>query len=112
MTATATASTIAQLNDRFRKGDRKLGIERTTEMVEALSSEQQQELFRLVRTFDQFTEENDPYGEHDFGTVYMDDEKYFWKIDYFDLAIEYQSEDPSDPAVTRRMLTIMHSSEY
>ncbi len=112
MTATATASTIAELNGRLCESDRKLGIQRTTEMFCALSSEQQQELFRLVRTFDQFTEGNDPHGERDFGTIYMDEEKYFWKIDYYDLEMEYQSEDPSDPAVTRRVMTIMHSSEY
>jgi Protein of unknown function (DUF3768) len=112
MTEAATASTIAHLNDRFRKGDRKLGVQRTTDMVRALSSEQQQELFRLVRMFDQFDEGNDPHGERDFGTIYMDEEKYFWKIDYFDLEMEYQSEDPSDSAVTRRVMTIMHSSEY
>jgi Protein of unknown function (DUF3768) len=112
MTSTATASKIAELNDRFRQGDRKLGIQRTTQMVCALDSEQQQELFQLVRTFDQFTEENDPHEERDFGTIHMDEEKYFWKIDYYDLEMEYHSEDPSDPAVTRRMLTIMHSSEY
>ena len=112
MTDTATASKIAELNDRFRKGDRKLGVQRTTEMVRALNSEQQQELFRLVRTFDQFTEENDPHEEHDFAIVELDEEEYFWKIDYFDLEMEYQSEDPSNPSVTRRVMTIMHSSEY
>jgi Protein of unknown function (DUF3768) len=112
MTETATASKIAQLNDRFRKGDRKLGIERTTEMVEALSSEQQQELFRLVRTFDQFTEENDPHEEHDFAIVELDAENYFFKIDYYAPDMEHGSEDPSDPTVTRRVMTIMHSSEY
>jgi Protein of unknown function (DUF3768) len=112
MTATATASTIAELNDRFRKGERKLGIERTTEMVEALSSEQQQELFRLVRMFDQFTEENDPHEEHDFAIIELDNENYFFKIDYYDVDMEHGSEDPSDPTVTRRVMTIMHSSEY
>ncbi len=112
MTATATASKIAELNDKFRKGDRKLGVQRATDMVCALSSEQQQELFRLVRTFDQFTEENDPHEEHDFAIIELDDENYFFKIDYYDADMEHGSEDPSDSSVTRRVMTIMHSSEY
>jgi Protein of unknown function (DUF3768) len=109
---TATATTIAELNDRFRKGDRTLGKHMASVLVNALTSEQQQELTRLVRVFDKFDEGNDPYGERDFGSVEMDGEKYFWKTDYYDLNYEYGSEDPSDPTVTRRVMTILHSSEH
>jgi hypothetical protein len=107
-----TASTIAELNDRFRKGDRTLGKHMASARVNALTSEQQQELMRLVRVFDAFAEGNDPYGEHDFGSIQFEDEKWFWKISYYDQNLEYLSEDPSDPDVTLRVLTIMHSSEY
>jgi len=65
-----------------------------------------------VREFDQFSPENDPYGEHDFGAVEVQGETYYWKIDYYDLALCFHSPDPANPAVTRRVLTIMHSSEY
>jgi hypothetical protein len=112
MTITETATTIANLNDRFRKGDRTLGKHTASVLVNALTSEQQQELTRLVRVFNDFTEGNDPYGEHDFGSIEFEGEKYFWKISYYDPTLEYLSEDPSDPSVTRRVLTIMHSSEY
>jgi hypothetical protein len=115
---TAEATTIADLNDRFRKGDNRLGITQVTAGVNALTSEQQQELFRLVRVFDDFTAENDPYRARDFGSVEMDGEKYFWKID-LDLDMRYHPKVPSDLASThrtviiqpQRILIIMHSSE-
>jgi len=65
-----------------------------------------------VATFTTFTEDNDPNGEHDFGSFELDGEKLFWKIDYFDLELKFHSPDKSDIAVTERVLTIMLASEY
>ncbi|UJB72522.1 DUF3768 domain-containing protein (plasmid) [Acaryochloris sp. 'Moss Beach'] len=103
---------MAQLNDRFRQGDHTLGEIYTTQLVKGLSSEEQQELFRLVRVFDEFTEDNDPYGEHDYGRIEFKGEQYLWKIDYYDKSLEYGSDAPGNPKVTTRVLTLMHSSEY
>ena len=109
---TATASSIADLNDRFRKGDRTLGKTVGSEIFSNLNLDQKLALTRLVRAFDDFTPENDPHGEHDFGAVEFEGDKWYFKIDYYDLNYEYGSENPSDPTVTRRLMTIMHSSEY
>jgi hypothetical protein len=65
-----------------------------------------------VRAFCDFTPDNDPYGEHDFGSFDLDGLTLFWKIDYYDLLLEYGSPDPADPLVTRRVLTILLAEEY
>ena len=57
-----------------------------------------------VMAFDDFTADNDPHGEHDFGSFELEGEKVFWKIDYYDLAGEFGSEDPADPKKTLRVL--------
>ena len=103
---------IAELNDRFRKGDVSLGTYRMTPMVQALTPEQRDRVIAQIQGFEEFTEEDDPYGEHDFGGVEVDGEKYFWKIDYYSPDMEYLSEDPSGPNETRRVMTVMHCTEY
>lgn len=65
-----------------------------------------------VRSFDSFDRNNDPHGEHDFGMVTDGDEWPYWKIDYYDAACVYGSEDPADPQKITRVLTIMLAEEY
>jgi len=65
-----------------------------------------------VRIFDDFSEDNDPHGEHDFGSFELANFTFFWKIDYYDERCEFGSEDPADLAKTTRVLTIMLSREY
>jgi len=62
--------------------------------------------------YDDFSEDNDPYGEHDFGSFKIEGHKLFWKIDYYAPDMRHGSEDPADPDVTVRVLTIMLASEY
>lgn len=65
-----------------------------------------------VQRFSEFSADNDPYGEHDFGAVTIQDTKVFWKIDYYDRSLSCGSENPADPVQTARVLTIMLASEY
>ena len=70
------------------------------------------DLLDQVRGFDAFTPDNDPYGEHDFGSFRHDDITIFWKIDTYDVDLLMHSPDPTDLAVTARVLTIMLAEEY
>ena len=65
-----------------------------------------------MREFNDFSADNDPHGEHDFGSFEVNGHQLFFKIDYYDLKLEYGSEDPTDPAKTTRVLTLMLAEEY
>ncbi len=67
---------------------------------------------QAVREFSDFTEDNDPWGEYDFGAFALDGVPLYWKIDSYDNELEYGSPDPRDPALTRRVLTILLAEEY
>ena len=71
-----------------------------------------QALVKKVQTFSDFTEGDDPYGEHDFFAFEFMGSRVLAKIDYYDKAMEYGSEDPADTSKTTRVLTLMLGSEY
>ena len=119
---------IARLNDLARSA---MGVACTavaTVGFRSLSASDQSSVRELIETFDAFDEDNDPHGERDFGTIYQlgdgrwtterprlrDDEREraFWKLDYYDRDLRFGSEDAANPAVTRRVLTIMLADEY
>ena len=55
-----------------------------TRGVTALGTPAMLKALVAVKTFDTFTEDNDPYGERDFGAFDMGGHKFFWKIDFYD----------------------------
>lgn len=102
---------IATLNDNFRKsfiGGQVL----LTAGIAAMSSEDKANIISLVQNFNTFTPDNDPYGEHDFFSIDYKGNKIFAKIDYYDLNYEFMSENPANPDITNRVLTILLSCEY
>jgi hypothetical protein len=102
---------MAALNDQFRRTGSGGQIV-TTPAIRALNAAEWKEMLRRIMRFNDFTPDNDPYGEHDFGAVEISGERVFWKIDYYDKSLEYSSEDPADPEQTMRVMTIMLASEY
>lgn len=102
--------TIAQQNDALRRHG--AGEVFVTAGIAALPVEDRAAIIDRVRSFDEFSPKNDPYGEHDFGSFDHQGLRIFWKIDAYDQDLKFGSPDPADPAVTRRVLTIMLAEEY
>jgi len=104
---------IRELNDAFRKTlDPTLGKLMMTAGVNALPIDLRAMAIRETETFDAFSGDNDPEGEHNFGSFDLAGDKFFWKIDYYDPDLEHGSEDPADPSKTTRVLTLMLAMEY
>jgi hypothetical protein len=102
---------IRILNDAFRTSLTG-GSVMVTRAVAALGTEIQHEILVALRRYDDFDADNDPYGEHDFGMIAAQGHEILFKIDYYDQDLVRHSPDPSDPAVTHRVLTIMLAEDY
>lgn len=102
---------IRALNDELRQRHRG-GMVVITDGVEALGVQTALEVILAVAEFGEFTEDNDPHGEHDFGSLDLRGERFFWKIDYYDKELAFASPDASDASVTSRVMTVMRADEY
>lgn len=102
---------IRALNDRLRRTGVG-GMIMQTSGVHDLGEDVVKNVVQAVMKFDDFTANNDPYQEHDFGAVDVDKHRVFWKIDYYGNDLESGSPDPADPSITKRVLTIMLAAEY
>ena len=111
MTLRSKSREIAALNDLARQTFMFCRVVLSQGLM-SLEEHDLQEVISLVRSFTDFTKDNDPYGEHDFGMVEHRDSKYFWKFDYYDQNVEFGSPDPSDTSQTTRVLTVFLSEEY
>jgi hypothetical protein len=116
MSTQANVERIRDINDQLRKNPSKLPFWSfrilRTQGVDSLSDEDLREVMQMVRSFNDFSEDNDPHGEHDFGSFTHKGVKYFWKIDYYAPDLMHGSDDPADVTRTVRVLTVMRADEY
>jgi hypothetical protein len=103
--------TIRKLHDAFRRSLAG-GCVVKTDGIAALPEMDQVEIILRIRMFDDFNKPSDPYGEHDFGSLYASGNKVFFEIEYFDKDLNFGSENPTDPEMTTRIMTVMLANEY
>ena len=112
----ARAKRIAELNDALRHdpGTGENGRIVMTRGVSVPGIPFTMQALAKLKAFDTFTKDNDPYGEHDFGSFELGGHKLFWKIDYFEKGTDYMNgaETPENSTTTDRLLTIMPAEEY
>lgn len=101
------AATIARLNDNLRsKGED--GWTYLSNGIAKLPVEIQQNVIRAVRLYNEFNSDNYPHGEHDGATLTVGEYRIVWKINYYTPGRRGDEKvDPTDPAATLRIMTIM-----
>ena len=102
-----TSAKIARLNDAMRENAHNYTA---TRGILALDPSVVSDIFIAVQNFEDFDKDNDPYGEHDFGSFTVSGVKIFWKIDYYTEDLSGWC-DPLSPDC-HRVLTIMLAEEY
>ena len=111
LTRAQHAGLIREQNDAFRNCPSGGKVKLTFGVLEKFRGVLD-ELISAIISFDDFSEDNDPYGQHDFGCLSFQGEPVFWKIDYYDLDMTGGSPNPANPDVTMRMMTVMMAWEY
>ncbi len=116
------APAIARLNDGLRDNIHAPGRNRVVmtrgvaELIGDVSLfrnfHKRAELLRAIRGYDGFDQSNDPHGERDMGRFAFEGTDCYWKIDYHNADLTAGSEDPADPSLTTRVLTIMRVDEW
>jgi hypothetical protein len=80
--------------------------------IAALGQEAAARIVKTIEVYGDFCHANDPHEEHDFGAFDADLHRVLFKINYFDSSPTVHSPDPSDPNVTKRVITTMSAEEY
>src|SRR6478609_7506751 len=99
---------IRALNDELRQhliG----GLAVITPGVAALGQEAVERIVKTIAVFDDFSHENDPHEEHDFGSFTAEGQTLFFKIDLYE---EPDVKNANGEPVVTRVLTIMLANEY
>jgi len=102
------SDSIRVLNDNFRStyvGGQVV----MTAGVNELPLDTKARVLLAVQSFSNFTKDNDPHREHDFGSLEIQGETYFFKMDLYE---EPDVKNPNGDPVVTRVLTIMLAEEY
>ena len=99
------AGRISSLNDEYRKARQGFMVTRGVSALPNIAT-----VLSMVQDFNEFDLDNDPYGEHDFGSFEVFGKKLFWKIDYYDSNLESWADPLSSEC--HRVLTVMLADEY
>jgi uncharacterized protein DUF3768 len=102
---------IRLLNDELRQHLYSGGAVMTPGIA-ALGDAAVNRIVNAIASFHDFSADNDPWGEHDFGTLQFEGHSVVFKIDYYAKDLEFHSPDPADSSVTERVITIMLAEEY
>lgn len=103
---------IRALNDRLRRTGLGGEVVITGGVAALLPGPVQASVMAAVQGFAAFTPDNDPRGEHDCAALEVEGHRVLFTIDCYDVTLGGGSPDPADPAVTRRVLTIMLAEGY
>ena len=102
---------IRELNDAFRTtliGGRVV----LSAGVRILSECLRRRVMRTLQSSRALRSFGKPNPEHESGTFTVQDIEFYWTIDYYDSTPEFAVRDPSDQVSTKRVLTLMLSSEH
>jgi hypothetical protein len=106
------AERIARLNDELRVKGRGGQIV-ITGGVHELTGADVSGLLETLAAFSEFDADGDPHGERDFGLFDFASREVMFKIDYYsDTELRWGSNDPANPDVTHRVLTLLLPEEY
>lgn len=105
------AKDIAKSNDLFRSTIFTSPRHKIVMTPSVHGATDREEILTAVREFKTFNKANDPHKEHDMGELTVNGSKYYFKIDYYDLQMEFGA-DPYETSDFIRVMTIMSRSEY
>lgn len=86
--------------------------------IASLPRHKQGQVLQAVAGFKDFNDRNDPHGEHDCASFWLDGIQVVFKFDYYaalpdgEMDEKHGSEAPEDLTKTVRVLTVMTGSEY
>lgn len=105
------AEAIARLNDQLRKTGTG-GTIMITQGVRAITGFDAEVLATELANYSDFDPDNDPHGERDFGCLTLWGYDLLWKVDAYDRELKFGSDDPANPEVTHRVLTVLLAREW